>query len=51
MKAFALLLAALALAWTVALSARAAQPPTHIVVVTDDRYPPYLFREIGRAHV
>jgi len=43
-KAFALLLAALALAWTVALSARAAQPPTHIVVVTDDRYPPYLFR-------
>ena len=44
MKAFALLLAALALAWTVALSARAAPPPSHIVVVTDDRYPPYLFR-------
>ena len=44
MKAFALLLAALALAWTVALSARAGPPPSHIVVVTDDRYPPYLFR-------
>jgi len=30
--------------WCIALSVRAAQRPSHIVVVTDDRYPPYLFR-------
>src|SRR5262249_51465561 len=43
-RALAFLLAALALCWSLAMSARAAQAPSSIVVVTDDRYPPYLFR-------